>query len=200
MWELDHKENWVPKNWCFWTVVLEKTLESPWTAKRSNQSILKELSPEYSLEKLMLKLKLQYSGHLTWRTVSLEKNHAGKAWRQEEKWMTEDEMVGWHQQLNGHEFEQAPRVGDGQGSLACCIWWGHKESDTTEQLNWTGGSVVKNPPANAGDASSIPGSGRYPGEGNGYPFHYSCLGNPKDRGASWATVHWVAKKRTQFSD
>ena len=73
MWELDHKESWAPKNWCFWTVVLEKTLESPWTARRSNQSVLKEISPEYSLEELMLKLKLQYSGHLIWRTDSLEK-------------------------------------------------------------------------------------------------------------------------------
>ena len=71
--ELDHKESWAPKNWCFWTVVLEKTLESPWTARRSNQSILKEISPEYSLEGLMLKLKLQYLGHLMWRTDSLEK-------------------------------------------------------------------------------------------------------------------------------
>ena len=73
MWEFDHKESWAPKNRCFWTVVLEKTLESPWTARWSNQSILKEISPEYSLEGLMLKLKLQYCGHLMWRTDSLEK-------------------------------------------------------------------------------------------------------------------------------
>ena len=73
MWELDYKESWAQKNWCFWTVVLEKTLESPWTARRSNQSILKEISTEYSLEGLMLKLKLQYFGHLMRRTDSLEK-------------------------------------------------------------------------------------------------------------------------------
>ena len=73
MWELGHEESWVPKNWCFWTVVLEKALENPWTSKRSNQSILKEISPEYSLEGLMLKLKLQYFGHLMQRTDSLEK-------------------------------------------------------------------------------------------------------------------------------
>ena len=73
MWELDYKDSWAPNNWCFWTVVLEKTLESPWTARRSNQSILKEISPEYSLEGLMLKLKLRYFGHLMWRTDSLEK-------------------------------------------------------------------------------------------------------------------------------
>ena len=74
MWELDYKESWVPKNWYFWTMVLEKTLlRIPWTARRSNQSILKEISPEYSLEGLMLKLKLQYFGHLMWRTGSFEK-------------------------------------------------------------------------------------------------------------------------------
>ena len=73
MWELDCEESWAPKNWCFWTMVLEKTLESPWTARRSNQSILKEISPGCSLEGLMLKLKLQYFGHLMWRVDSLEK-------------------------------------------------------------------------------------------------------------------------------
>ena len=73
MWELDYKESWVPKNWCFWTVVLEKTLESPLDCKRSNQSIQKEINPEYSLEGLMLKLKLQYFGHLMQRTDSFEK-------------------------------------------------------------------------------------------------------------------------------
>jgi len=73
MWELDHKEGWVPKNWCFWTVVLNKTLESPLTARRSNQSILKEISPEYSLVGLMLKLRVQYFGYQMWRTDSLEK-------------------------------------------------------------------------------------------------------------------------------
>ena len=93
MWELDHKESWAPKNWCFWTVVLEKTLESPWTAKRSNQSILKEISPEYSLEGLMLKLKLQCFGHLMWRTDSLEKTLMlgkieGRRWRQQRmRWL-----------------------------------------------------------------------------------------------------------------
>ena len=73
MWELDYKESWVPKNWCFWTEVLEKTLRVPWTVRRSNQFIIKEMSPEYSLERLMLKLKLQYFGHLRRRTDSFEK-------------------------------------------------------------------------------------------------------------------------------
>ena len=104
----------------------------PWTARRFNQSILKEISPEYSLEGLMLKLKLQYFGHLMQRTDSLEKTDAGKGWRQEEKGMTGDEMVRWHHRLDGHEFEQALGVGDREGSLACCSIWDHKELG----MNW----------------------------------------------------------------
>ena len=105
---------------------------------QSNQSILKEVRPEYSLEGLMLKLKLQYFGHLMRRTDSLEKTlMLAQDWRQEEKGTTEDEMIGWHHQLDGHAFEQGLGVGDGQGSLACCSPWGLKESDTTERLNWT---------------------------------------------------------------
>ena len=104
----------------------------PWTARRSNQSILKEISPGYSLEGLMLKLKLQYFGHLMQRVNSLEKTDAGRDRGQEEKGMTEDKMVELHHQLDRHEFDQAPGVGDGQGSLACCSLWDCKESDTTE--------------------------------------------------------------------
>ena len=115
--------------------MLEKTLESPLTARRSNQSILKEISPGCSLEGMMLKLNLQYFGHLMQRVDSLEKTDAGRDWGQEEKGTTEDEMVGWHHQLDGHEFEHTLRVGDGQGGLACCDSWGRKESDTTERLN-----------------------------------------------------------------
>ena len=104
----------------------------PRTARSSNKSILKEISPEYSLEGLMLKLKLQYFGHLMRRTDSFGKDpDAGKDSGQEEKGSTEDKMVGWHHQLNGHEFEQVP----GQGGLVCCNSWGCKKSDMTEQLN-----------------------------------------------------------------
>ena len=100
--------------WC-----QRRLLRVHWTAKRSNQSILKEISPEYSLEGPLL--KLQYFGHLLQRADSLEKDSdAGKDWRHEEKGMTEDEMVGWHYRLNGHEFEQTPGAGDGQGGLECC--------------------------------------------------------------------------------
>ena len=115
--------------------LLKRLLRVPWTARRSNQSILKEISPGCSWEGLMLKLKLQYFGHLMQRVDSLEKTHAGRDWGQEEKGTTEDEMAGWHHQLNGHEFERTPGVGDGQGGLACCDSWGCKESDMTERLN-----------------------------------------------------------------
>ena len=107
-----------------------RLLRAPQTARRSNQSVLKEINPECSLEGLLLKLKLQYFGHLIQRTDP----DAGKDWRLEEKRMTEDEMVGWHHQLDGHEFEQALGVGEGQGSLACSPW-DHWELDTTEWLN-----------------------------------------------------------------
>ena len=137
MWELDCEESWVPKNWCFWTVVLEKTLRVSWTARRSNQSILKEISPGITLEGLMLKLKLQYFGHLRRRVDSLEKTDAGRDWGQEEKRMIEDEMAGCYHWIYGHEFEWSLGVGDGQGVLACCNSWGRKESDTTERLNCT---------------------------------------------------------------
>ena len=108
--------------WCW-----RRLLRVPWTARRSNKSILKEISPEYSLEGMMLKLM--------W-TDSLEKTLiAGKNWRQEEKGMTEHEMVGRHHQFNGHEFEQTLEDSEGQGSLACCSSWSCKESDMTEWLN-----------------------------------------------------------------
>ena len=114
--------------WCW-----RRLLRVPWTARRPNQSILKEISPGCSLEGLMLKLKLQYFGHLMWRVVS----DAGRDWGQEEKGMPEDEMVGWHHWLDGREFEWTLGVGDGHGGLACCDSWGRKELDRTEQLKWT---------------------------------------------------------------
>ena len=143
MWVLDSKESWAPKNWCFWTVVLEKTLESPWTARRSNQSVLKEISPGCSLEALMLKLKLQLlwppdaKNWLIWKDPD-----AGKDWRQEEKGTVKDEVVGWHHRLNGHGFGWTLGVGDGQGGLVCCGPWGCKQSDMTERLNWTEPNVI----------------------------------------------------------
>ena len=110
-----------------------------WTARRSNQSILKEISAGISLGGMMLKLKLQYFGHLMWRVDSLEKTDAWRDWGQEEKGTTEDEMAGWHRWLSGRESGWTPGVGDRQGGLVCCDSWGCKESDTTERLNWTEG-------------------------------------------------------------
>ena len=134
-WTIKKAEYWkidIFELWCWRR--LHRVL---WTSRRSNQSIVNEFSPEYSLEELMLKLIRQYFGHLMQRADSLEKCHcSGYNWRQEEKKWTEDEMIGWHHQLDGHKFEQAPGVGDGQGSLVCCTPWGHKKSDTTEPLNW----------------------------------------------------------------
>ena len=109
-----------------------RLLRAPWTARRANQFILKEISLEYSLEGLMLKLKLQYFGCLMWKANSLEKPWCWERLKAGEgDVMTEDEMVGWHHWLNGHEFEQTSGDSKGQGSLACCSTWGHKESDTT---------------------------------------------------------------------
>ena len=103
-WTIKKAERWRMDAFKLW--YWRRLLRVPWTARRSNQSILKEINPEYSLEKLML--KLQYFGHLVWRTDSLEKNpDVGRDWGQEEKGMTEDEMVGWHHQLDGHESEVA---------------------------------------------------------------------------------------------
>ena len=138
MWELDYKESWAPKNWCLWTVVLEKTLENPLDSKE---------------------IQLVHSkGNKSW--IFIGRTHAeaetpklwppdaknwligkdpdvGKDWQQEEKGMTEDEMVGWPHWLNGHEFEWTLGVGDGMGGLARCSLWCYKESDTTERLNST---------------------------------------------------------------
>ena len=104
----------------------------PWTARRSNQSHLKEISPGISLKGMMLKLKLQYFGHLMRRVDSLEKTDAGRDWKQEKKGTTEDEMAGWHHGLHGRESGSTLGVGDGQGGLACWDSWRRKESDTTE--------------------------------------------------------------------
>ena len=133
MWELDHKESWVLKNWCFWTVKLEKTLEYPLDCKeiqpvhlKGNQSWI--FIGRTNAEALIL-WGPDRKNWLIWKAPDL-----GKDWRQEEKGMTEDEMVGWHHRLDGHEFEQAPGVGD---ELACCSPWRHKALNMTEWLNWT---------------------------------------------------------------
>ena len=137
IWELDCKESWVPKNWCFWTVVLEKTLESPLDCKeiqlvhpKGDQSWIFIGRTDAEAETPIL-WPPDAKNWLIWKDPDAEKD-----WRREEKGTTEDEMVGWYHRLNGHGFEQAPGGGDGQGALGCCSPWDRKESDI-EQLNWT---------------------------------------------------------------
>ena len=120
-WELDHKEGWALKKWCFWIVVLEGTLKSPLDNKEIKPVNPKENKPWIFIGRTDAELKLQYFGYLMRRADSLEKDSdTGKDWGQEEKGVTEDEMVGWHHWLNGHKFEQTPGDSERQGNLACC--------------------------------------------------------------------------------
>ena len=137
MWKSDHKEGWAPKNWSFWTVVLEKSLESPLDNKikpinpKGNQFWIFTGRTDAEAETQIICPPDAKNGHI-WKDP-----HAGKDWRQEEKRTTEDEMAGWHHPLDGRETEWTLGDGDEQGGLECCNSWGHKESDTTERLNWT---------------------------------------------------------------
>ena len=135
MWELNCKESWVLKNWCFWTVVLEKTLESPLYCKeiqlvhyKGNQSWIFIGRTDAEVETPIL----WTPDAKNW--LIRKDPDSGRDWRLE-KGITEAELIGWHHWLNGHEFEKAPGVGDGQGSLECCSPWGCKESDTIKWLN-----------------------------------------------------------------
>ena len=136
MWELDHKESWTPKNWCFWTVVLEKTLESPLDCKEIQPVHPKRDQSWVFIGRTDAEAETPILWPLHAKSWLIGKYpDAGKDWRQKQKGTTEDEMLGWHHWPDGHEFEQAPGVGDGQGSLACCSPWGRQESDMTEWLN-----------------------------------------------------------------
>ena len=136
--ELDCEESWAQKNWCFWSVVLEKLLESPLDCKE-----IQPVHPKGDQSWVFIgRTDVESETPILWppdvksRLIGKDPD-AGKVWGQEEKGTTEDEMAGWHHRLDGHEFEWTPGVGDGQGGLACCSSWGRKESDATEQLNWT---------------------------------------------------------------
>ena len=135
MWEL---ESWALKNWCFWTVVLEKTLDCPLDCKE-----IQPVHPKGDQSWVFIgRTDAEAETPVLWspdaKNWLIGKDpDAGKDWRQKEKGMTEDQMAGWHHQLDGHEFEWTPVVGDEQGSLPCCSPWGHTELDTTERLNWT---------------------------------------------------------------
>ena len=133
----------MPKYWCFWTVVLEKTLESPLDCKETQPVHPKENQFWIFIRRTSAETETPILWPSDAKNWLLRKDpDAGKDWRWEKKGTTEDEMVGWHHQLHEHEFEQALGVGDRQGSLVCCSTWGHKESDTTERLNWLTVRVV----------------------------------------------------------
>ena len=141
MWDLVHEENWVLKNWCFWTVVLDKTLESPLDCKE-----IKPVNPKANQSWIFIG-RIDAEAPILWppdgKSLLIGKDpDAGKHWGQEKKEAAEDEMVEWHHWLNGHEFGQALGVGNRYGSLVCCCPWGCKGSDTSEQLNWTELTIV----------------------------------------------------------
>ena len=136
MWKLDHKEDWALKNWCFWTVMLEKTLESP---LESNE--IQPVHPKGSQSWIFIgRTDAEVEAPILWppdanNSLIGKDPDDGKDWGQEKKEMTEDEMVGWHHWVDGHEFEQALGVDDGQKSLVCCSLWSPKDLDMTEWLN-----------------------------------------------------------------
>ena len=147
MCELDCEESWVSKNWCFWIAVLERTLESPLDCKeiqpvhpKGDQSWVFIGRTDAEAETPIL-----WPRHVKSWLIGKDPD-AGRDWGQEEKGTTEDEMAGWHHWLDAHEFEWTPGVVDGQGGLACCDSWGHKELDTTEQRNWTATTTINKSP------------------------------------------------------
>ena len=146
MWELDYKESWAPKNWWFWTVVLKKTLESPLDCNK-----IKPVNPKRNQSWIFnSRIDVEAETPILWQPdvknwLTGKDPDARKGWRQKEKGMTEDEMVGWHHQLDGHEFQQALGVGKGQARLPWCSPWGRKESDMTERLYWA--EMVWYPPS-----------------------------------------------------
>ena len=202
MWELDHKESWAPKNWWFWTVALEKTLESPLDCKE-----IQPVHPKGSQPWIFIRrTDAEAEAPLLWppdakSRLIWQDPDAGKDWRQEEK-TTEDEMVGWPYWLNGHEFEQALGDSEGQGSLECCGPWGHKESDTTEQLNsnnnqtsglasWLRWWKIACPCRRCEFYSWF---GKIPWRRKWQPTPVFLPGKSMDRGAWLATVYEVAKQ------
>ena len=141
MWELDCKESWAPKNWCFWAVVLEKTLESPLDCKE-----IQPVHPKGDQSWVFIERTDEAETPILWPPDAeswfiVKDADAEEDWGHEEKGTTEDELVGCNHWLNAHEFGWTPGVGDGHGCLACCSSWGRKESDVTEWLNWTKESV-----------------------------------------------------------
>ena len=213
MWELDHQESWALKNWCFWTMVFKKTLESSLDCKeiqpvnpKKNQSWI--FIGRSDAEAPIL-WPADVKNWLIWKDPN-----AGKDWRQEEKGTTEDEMVGWHHQLDGHDFEETLGVGDGQKGVVCCSPWGRKESDTTVLLNWNDAEapIIWLPDAKSWLTGKDPDAGKdwrqkRVTEDEMVRWHHQCNGHELgqttwdgDREAWCGTVHGVANSQTQLGD
>ena len=184
MWELDCEESWVSKNWFFWTVVLEKTLDRPLDCKEIQPVHSEGDQPWDFFGRNDAKAETPILWPPPVKSWLIGKHpDAGRDWGQEEKGTTEDEMAGWHHRLNGREFEWTPGFGDGQGGLVCCDSWGRKDLDMTEWLNWLTKEYLML---------------TFIWMVNGNPLQYSCLENPRDGGAWWAAVYGVAQSRTRL--
>ena len=204
-WTIKKNEHWridAFDLWCW-----RRLLRVPWTSRRSNQSILKEISPEYSLEGLMLKLKLQYFGHLMWRTDSFEKTLIlGIIEGRRREWQRMRWLDGITDSMDMSLSKLQEFMMDREAW--CTAVHGVVKNQTQPsywpeliyQVGFPGGSVGKEFACNARDLGSIPGSGKSPGEGNSYPLQYSCLGNPMDRRIWWLTVCEVTKSQTWLSN
>ena len=213
MWELDCEESWAPKNWYIWTVVLENTLESPLDCKEI-QPVHSEGDQPWDFfgrNDAKAETPALWPPHVkSWLTG--KDSDAGRDWGQEEKGTTEDEMAGWHHWLDGRELSELQElVMDREGWRAAIHgvakswtwlrdWTKLNWVTNTFTLGFPDGSDCKESARNVGDPALILGSGRSLGVGNGNPLQYSCLGNPMDRGAWWATVRGVAKSWTQLRD
>ena len=193
MWELDYRESWAPKNWCFWTVVLEETLESPLDCKEIQPVHLKDQSwvligrTDVEAETPIL-WPPDAKNWLIWKDPD-----AGKDWGQEEKGTKEDEMVGWHHWLNEHEFGWTPGVGDGQEGLACCSSWGCKELDMTDWVNWTKWLSDKEFTCLTGDAGLILGLGNPLDEEMVTSSSILGWNTSLSLGSQRVRLHWVTK-------